>query len=97
MLMDHAVLSALRILPPYGKDLGPITLQSATAVTRRILAAPHFTYPKGMKGCINPPALGVEAGPPRMRSGDRNHSATRRRKKKETAKQKIKTIWRNGF
>lgn len=50
-------------------------IPSSIAVFRCILAALHFTLPEEMGGPVNPPASGVEPEPPRMRGGDRNHSA----------------------
>lgn len=38
-------------------------MQSSTAFTHRLQVAPHFTYPEGMDGWVNPPTPGVEPVP----------------------------------
>ena len=59
----YTVLLATRTFNPIGKDSSPITSQYSPAVTHCILAAPQFTYPKGMEGWVNLSAPGIEPGP----------------------------------
>ena len=59
----YTVLPATRTLNPIGKDSSPTTTQSSPAVTHCLLAAPQFTYPEGMEGCVNLSTPGIEPGP----------------------------------
>jgi hypothetical protein len=72
----HRITHATRMLFPRGKELGPITAQSPKAITHRVLADPHFTYPEKMESQGNSPAPGVEPGPSRMTGAGLNPSAT---------------------